>query len=86
MAPRLLSVPRVQFILSERLCQDPLKSFFSKQRAAGGCCDKPTVRQFCHNTVSLHLQGSAALEVIVGKDLPATTLMLQSFQNLYKRY
>ena len=66
MVPHLLSVPGVQFILSEKLCQDPLESFFSKQRAAGGRCDNPTVRQFCHNTVSLRLQGSAALEPVRG--------------------
>ena len=66
MAPCLLSIPGVQFILSEKLCQDPLESFFSKQRAAGGRCDNPSVHQFCHNTISLRLQGSAALEPVRG--------------------
>ena len=66
MAPCLLTIPGVQFILSEKLCQDPLESFFGKQRAAGGRCDNPTVCQFCYNTVSLRLQGSAALEPVRG--------------------
>ena len=66
MVPCLLSVPEVEYILSERLCQDPLESFFGKQRAAGGRCDNPTVEQFCKNTVSLRLQGSAALEPLRG--------------------
>lgn len=66
MVPCLLSVPEVQFILSERLCQDPIESFFGKQRAAGGRSDNPTVRQFCLNTVSLRVQGSAALEPVRG--------------------
>ena len=59
----LLSVPGVEFFLSEKLCQDP---FFGKQRAAGGRNDNPTVQQFWHNTVSLRVQGSAALEPVRG--------------------
>jgi len=62
MVPCLLSAPGVDYILSERLSQDPLESFFGKQRAAGGRSDNPTVQQFCKNTVSLRVQGSAALE------------------------
>ena len=41
-----------------------MKAFFGKQRAAGGQSDNPTVRQFCFNTVSLRVQGSAALEPV----------------------
>ena len=62
----LLSVSGVEFFLSEKLCQDPLESFFGKQRAAGGRNDNPTVQQFCHNTVSLRVQSSAALEPVRG--------------------
>ncbi len=62
----LLGVPGVQFVLSEKLCQDPVESFFGKQRAAGGRCDNPTVEQFCVNTVSLRVQGSAALDPVRG--------------------
>ncbi len=66
MAPCLLTLPGVEYILSEKLCQDPLESFFGKQRAAGGRSDNPTVQQFCKNTVSLRVQGSAALEQLRG--------------------
>lgn len=66
MTPYLLSVPGVEFVLSEKLCQDPLESFFGKQRAAGGRNDNPTVQQFCQNTVSLRVQRSAALEPVRG--------------------
>ena len=62
----LLAVPGVLYILSEKLCQDPLESFFGKQRAAGGRSDNPTVRQFCSSTVSIRVQGSAALEPMRG--------------------
>ena len=66
MTQYLLSVPGVEYILSEKLCQDPVESFFGKQRAAGGRSDNPTVHQFCLNTVSLRVQGSAALEPVRG--------------------
>ena len=36
----LLSVPGVQFLLSEKLCQDPLESFFGKQQYKGGRGDR----------------------------------------------
>ncbi len=31
----LLGVPGVQFVLSEKLCQDPVESFFGKKEAEG---------------------------------------------------
>lgn len=66
MTKQLLSVPGVEFFLSEKLCPDPLESFFGKQRAAGGRNDNPTVHQFYHNIVSLRVQGSAGLEPVRG--------------------
>ena len=66
MAQSLLSLPGVQYILSEKLCQDPVEAFFGKQRAAGGRNDNPTVQQFCQNTVLLRMQGSAFLEPVRG--------------------
>ena len=66
MVQYLLSLPGVQYILSEKLCQDPIEAFFGKQRAAGGRSDNRTVQQFCQNTVSLRVQGLAAMEPIRG--------------------
>ena len=62
----LLREPGVKFVLSERFCQDPLESFFGNQRARGGRNDNPTVQQFIDNTVSLRVQGSAALDPVRG--------------------
>ena len=62
----LLTVPGVEYVLSERLCQDPLEAFFGKQRAAGGRNENPTIQQFCDNTVTLRVQRSAALEPVQG--------------------
>ncbi len=66
MVPVLLSIPGVKCVLSAKLCQDPLESFFGKQRAAGGRNENPNVQQFCSNTISLRVQGSAALEPVRG--------------------
>lgn len=62
----LLSVPGVQFLLSEKFCQDALESYFGKQRYKGGRCDNPSVKEFIDNAVSLRVQGSAALEPLRG--------------------
>lgn len=66
MAKYLLKQTGVMYILSERLCQDPVEAFFGKQRACGGRNDNPTVKQFLDNTVSLRLQGSVALDPVRG--------------------
>ena len=62
----LLEQQGVHYLLSERFSQDPLEDFFGKQRAHGGRCENPTVRQFITNTVSLRIQKSAALDPIRG--------------------
>ena len=51
----LLDTPGVDFLLSEKLNQDPLEEYFSKQRGAGGASDNPTVDQFGHNMMSLYV-------------------------------
>lgn len=56
----------VKLFLSERLSQDPLESFFGKQRQFGGGCDNPNVSQFISNTSSLRTQGSIALNPVRG--------------------
>ena len=65
MVPCLLSESGVEYILSERFCQDPLESFLGN-RSAGGKNDNPTVQEFCTNTVSLRVQGFSALEPVRG--------------------
>ena len=63
---QLLSVPGVTYLLSERFSQDPVEAFFGKQRYKGGRSDNPSVKEFLDNTVSLRVQGSAALEPLRG--------------------
>ena len=51
-----LKIPGVKYFLSEKLCQDPLESFFGN----------PTVAIFVQGTVSIRAQGSASLQPLRG--------------------
>lgn len=66
MARFLLQQEGVNFLLSERFCQDPVEEFFGHQRSKGGRNDNPTVKQFCENTVSLRIQKTIALNPLRG--------------------
>ena len=56
--PYLFSLPGVKSFLSQRLCQDPLESFFGCQRQRGGTSDNPNVLDFCRNTQALRVVNS----------------------------
>ena len=58
---QLLGVPGVTYLLSERFNQDPVEAFFGKQKYKSRRSDNPSVKEFLDNTVSLRVQGSAAL-------------------------
>ena len=60
----LISLPGVQFLLSERFSQDPLESFFGKQRARGRYNDNPTVEQYLTNCNILRLLNNYGLDPI----------------------
>lgn len=81
----LLKVPGVKFLLSERFCQDPLEAFFGNQRAKGGRNDNPSVQQFCNSTVSLRVQGSAALAPLRGNCKRKTSTIIVDETPLPKR-
>lgn len=57
---KLLRTPGVKAVFSERFNQDPLESFFGKQRQRGGYRDNPTVKDFIYGTQSLRVQGALA--------------------------
>ena len=61
MAKFILSQKEGLFILSERLNQDPLESFFGKQRARGGRSDNPNVRSFLYNMQAIRVQRTMAI-------------------------
>lgn len=45
----LLSMDGIEFVLSEKLNQDPLEEHFGKQRMRGGGVDNPSLEQFMFN-------------------------------------
>ena len=56
LAKFLLTLKDGVFILSERLNQDPVESFFGQQRARGGHSNNPNVRTFQYNTQAIRVQ------------------------------
>ena len=60
--PFLLKVKGVKYVLTEKFCQDPLESFFGKQRIKGGSNDNPNVATFLKNTSSLRFGCTEANE------------------------
>lgn len=58
----LLKQPHVQYVLSAKLSQDCVESFFGKQRMRGGYCENPTVSTFINGTQSLRVQSSTAIQ------------------------
>ena len=61
MAKYLLPQEKGLFLLSERLNQDPLESFFGQQRARGGRSDNPNVRSVLYNTQAIRVQRSMTI-------------------------
>ena len=59
-------IPDVKYFLSEKLCQDPLESFFGHQRIRGGSNDNPSVATFIQSTVSIRSQRSVLLQPLTG--------------------
>ena len=66
MARYLLSQKGVCYLLSEKLNQDPLESFFGKQRMRFGYSENPNVKSFLYGTSSLRIQGSTVLKPVCG--------------------
>ena len=68
MARYLLSQPGEErlTLLSERFSQDPLENYFGKQRARGGRCDNPTLKESLQNAVAIRAQRSMELDRVQG--------------------
>ena len=56
LAPKLLRVPGVKYLVSEVFSQDPLERYFSRQRHRGGSNDNPTAYQVPFNAATLQQQ------------------------------
>jgi len=51
----------MKYVLTERFNQDTVEVLFGQQRARGGRCDNPSVKQFLLNTQAIMVQKSLAL-------------------------
>lgn len=60
LAKEMLEMPRVKFILSDKLNQNPIEEFFAKQRDTGGSHDNPSLEQFGHAMMRNIVAGSSA--------------------------
>ena len=47
-----------EYVLTNKLCQDPVEEYFGRQRAIGRRCDNPTIREFGYNDNKLRIQRS----------------------------
>ena len=61
----VLQLAHVYYLLSVRLCPDPLETL-QKPTTRGGHCDNPTMHAFIERSSSLRVQGSVALEPVRG--------------------
>lgn len=48
-----MTLPRVEYLLSEVFSQDPLERYFSRQRHRGGSNENPTAFQVPYNAATL---------------------------------
>lgn len=48
----------MDFVLSNKFCQDPLEEYFGKQRSMGRCSDNPTVERFGYNSNKVRINRS----------------------------
>ena len=75
LAPQLLKLPNVEYLLSEVFSQDPLERYFARQRHKGGSNDNPTVHQVPLNAITL-LQQQA-----IYKDIKTMNVEAASTEN-----
>ena len=55
-----------KFLLSEKLAQDPLEEYFSKQQAKGGTEKNPILETFNRGFLSLNVAGDELVRVVNG--------------------
>ena len=62
LGPLLLRMDGVDFFLSEKLSQDPLEEYFSKQRARLGAHENPCYEEFGRNFLALDVASSSLVK------------------------
>ena len=52
----------MEFVLTERFCQDPVEEYFGNQRKLGRRSDNPDIRQFGYNANTIRIQRSVSCQ------------------------
>lgn len=61
-ATKFLLNEGMEFVLTERFCQDALEEYFGNQRKLGKRCDNPDIRMFGYNENNLRIQHSVSIQ------------------------
>lgn len=59
---RFLLEEGMEFVLTERFCQDPVEEYFGKQRQLGRRSDNPDIRQFGYNSNTIRIERSISCQ------------------------
>ena len=62
----MLLMEGAQYFLSEKLSQDPVEEYFSKQRSKRGPDENPTVEMFNRNALGLNIARDDLIRVMNG--------------------
>ena len=52
----------MEFVLTERFCQDPVEEYFGKQRQLGRRCNNPDLKTFGYNDNTIRIQKSISCQ------------------------
>lgn len=52
----------MEYVLTERFCQDPVEEYFGKQRQFGRRCDNPDIRTFSYNSNTIRIERSVSCQ------------------------
>lgn len=61
-ATKFLLNEGVEYVLTERFCQDPIEEYFGSQRKHGRRCDNPDIRMFGYNDNNIRIQRSISCQ------------------------
>ena len=59
---RFLLEEGMEFVLTERFCQDPVEEYFGKQRQLGRRSDNPDIYQFGYNSNTIRIERSISCQ------------------------
>lgn len=61
-ATKFLLNEGVEYVLTERFCQDSVEEYFGSQRSLGRRCDNPDIRGFGYNDNTIRIQRSVSIQ------------------------